>query len=117
MVAGGAIDLHEVARPEILDASGIGVSIHPPNPTLWLGGLWKGRGFGWIARRDQRLNYRLKQQQPRGTVPVPYNSLIPITDEQAKLGQEALKVLQGLGSFVAKALGDVPETLVNYLGG
>jgi hypothetical protein len=45
------------------------------------------------------------------------NNLIRITDEQAKLGQEALKALRGLGSFVEKALGDLPETLVNYLGG
>lgn len=44
-------------------------------------------------------------------------NLIPISDEQAKLGQEGLKVLQGLGSFLAKALGSVPEDLVGYLGG
>jgi hypothetical protein len=49
--------------------------------------------------------------------PMADNSLIPITDEQAKLGQEALKVLQGFGSFLGKALGDLPQTLVNYLGG
>jgi hypothetical protein len=45
------------------------------------------------------------------------NSLIPISDEQAKAIQEALKVLQGLGSFLDKVLGDVPQNLVNYLGG
>ena len=45
------------------------------------------------------------------------NSLIPISDEQAKLGQEALKLLQGLGSFFGKALGSVPEDLAGYLGG
>jgi abortive infection alpha-like protein len=48
---------------------------------------------------------------------VPDNSLIPISDEQAKAIQEALKVLQGLGSFLDKVLGDVPQNLVNYLGG
>ena len=48
---------------------------------------------------------------------MPDDSLIPISDEQAKLGQEALKVLRGLGSFLERALGDLPETLVNYLGG
>src|SRR6266699_393351 len=45
------------------------------------------------------------------------NSLIPISDEQAKLGQEGLKALRGLGAFFEKALGGVPEDLVGYLGG
>jgi hypothetical protein len=45
------------------------------------------------------------------------NALIPISDEQAKLGQESLKVLRGLGSFLTKSLGSVPEDLVGYLGG
>jgi hypothetical protein len=40
-----------------------------------------------------------------------------ITDEQAKLGQEALKTLRGLGSFLDKALGSTPEDLIGYLGG
>ena len=44
-------------------------------------------------------------------------SLIPITDEQAKLGQEILKTFRGLGSFVEKALGSTPEDLIAYLGG
>jgi hypothetical protein len=44
-------------------------------------------------------------------------SLIPISDEQAKLGQEILKTLRGLGSFLEKALGSTPEDLVAYLGG
>jgi hypothetical protein len=48
---------------------------------------------------------------------VPDNSLVPISDEQAKLGQEALKVLRGLGSFVEKVLGSVQEDLIGYLGG
>jgi hypothetical protein len=44
-------------------------------------------------------------------------SLIPITDEQAKALQEALKTLRGLGDFAQKALGSVPEDLVGLLGG
>jgi len=43
--------------------------------------------------------------------------LIPITDEQAKLGQEALKTLRGLGAFLRQALGSTPEDLIGYLGG
>jgi hypothetical protein len=45
------------------------------------------------------------------------DSLIPISDEQAKLGQEALKALRGLGGFFEQALGSVPEDLIGYLGG
>lgn len=46
------------------------------------------------------------------------DSLIPITDEQAKLGQEIVRALHGLGSFVKTALGSTPEDLVGYyLGG
>ena len=52
------------------------------------------------------------------------DSLIPITDEQAKLGQEAFKfgqegieALRGLGSFLDRALGSTPEALVAFLGG
>jgi hypothetical protein len=44
-------------------------------------------------------------------------SLIPISDEQAKLGQEILKTLRGLGSFIEKALGSTPEDLIAYFGG
>ena len=43
--------------------------------------------------------------------------LIPISGEQAKLGQEILKTLRGLGSFIGQALGSTPEDLVGYLGG
>jgi hypothetical protein len=44
--------------------------------------------------------------------------LIPITDAQAKLGEEIVKALRGLGSFVKTALGSTPEDLVGYyLGG
>jgi hypothetical protein len=45
------------------------------------------------------------------------DSLIPISDEQAKLGQEILKAFRGLGSFFEKALGSTPEDLVGYFGG
>jgi len=43
--------------------------------------------------------------------------MIPISDEQAKLGQELLKTLRGVGSFIEKALGSTPEDLVAYFGG
>lgn len=43
--------------------------------------------------------------------------LIPISDEQAKLGQEVLKVMGGVGGFFKEALGSVPQDLVGYLGG
>jgi hypothetical protein len=45
------------------------------------------------------------------------DGLIPITDEQAKLGQEILKTFRGLGSFLERALGSTPEDLVGYFGG
>jgi hypothetical protein len=44
-------------------------------------------------------------------------ALLPITDEQAKLGQEILKTFGGIGSFFKEALGSVPTDLVGYLGG
>jgi hypothetical protein len=36
-------------------------------------------------------------------------NLIPISDEQAKLGQEILKTLRGAGSFLEKTLGSTPK--------
>jgi hypothetical protein len=45
------------------------------------------------------------------------DNLIPISDEQAKLGQEIVKAFRGLGSFLAQALGSTPEDLIGYLGG
>jgi len=45
------------------------------------------------------------------------NSLIPISDEQAKAIQEALKTLQGLGGFLKDTLGTVPSDIVGLLGG
>jgi hypothetical protein len=45
------------------------------------------------------------------------DNLIPISDEQAKLGQEIVKAFHGLGAFLAQALGSTPEDLIGYLGG
>lgn len=43
---------------------------------------------------------------------------MPITDEQAKLGQEALKALGAVGRFLREVIGTYPEDLVGYyLGG
>jgi hypothetical protein len=44
-------------------------------------------------------------------------NVTPITDEQAKAIQEAIKALRGLGGFLREAVGTVPEDLVGYLGG
>src|SRR5260370_14015872 len=44
-------------------------------------------------------------------------SIIPISDEQAKAIREALKALQGLGSFLEKTLGTVPQDVVGLRGG
>jgi hypothetical protein len=44
-------------------------------------------------------------------------SVLPITDEQAKLGQEIVKALCGVGSFFKEALGSVPQDIIGYLGG
>jgi hypothetical protein len=44
-------------------------------------------------------------------------ALIPVSDEQAKAIQEALKALQGVGGFLREVVGTVPEDLVGYLGG
>jgi hypothetical protein len=45
------------------------------------------------------------------------DELIPISDEQAKLGTKALEVLQDFGGFLRDVLGTVPEDLVGILGG
>jgi hypothetical protein len=44
------------------------------------------------------------------------DSLIPISDEQAKAIQEALKTLQRFGGFVADTLGTVPQDVIGLLG-
>jgi hypothetical protein len=45
------------------------------------------------------------------------NDLIPISDEQAKLGVKALEVLQDVGGFLRQAVGTLPEDMVGVLGG
>lgn len=45
------------------------------------------------------------------------DSLVPISDEQAKLGQEALKTLQGLGGSLKETFGTLPQDVVGLLGG
>ncbi len=44
-------------------------------------------------------------------------SMIPISDEQANLGQEIIKALGGVAVFVKEALGSTPQDLIGYLGG
>jgi hypothetical protein len=45
------------------------------------------------------------------------DSIIPISDAQAKAIEEALKTLQGFGGFLRETFGTVPEDLVGLLGG
>jgi hypothetical protein len=45
------------------------------------------------------------------------NSLIPISDEQAKLGQEIVGAGRDLGGYVTGILGDLPKDLVGLLIG
>jgi len=45
------------------------------------------------------------------------NTVIPISDEQAKAIQEALKTLQGFGGFLRETFGTVPQDVVGLLGG
>jgi hypothetical protein len=72
-------------------------------------GIWSSSKCG-SPRRLLRRNVR-EHKMPNS------NTIIPITDEQAKLGQKALEVLQGVGGFLREILGTVPEDLVGYLGG
>jgi Abortive infection alpha len=44
-------------------------------------------------------------------------SVIPISDEQAKAIQEAIKALRGVGGFLKEILGTVPQDLIGYFGG
>jgi hypothetical protein len=43
--------------------------------------------------------------------------MLPITDEQAKLGQEVVKALRGSGSYLADILGDLPKDFLGQLIG
>jgi hypothetical protein len=45
------------------------------------------------------------------------DTLVPISDEQAKAIQEALKTLQGVGGFLREMCGTVPEDVVALLSG
>ena len=44
-------------------------------------------------------------------------SLIPISDEQAKLGQELLKAVRDGSGYFADILGDLPKDLLGLLVG
>jgi hypothetical protein len=44
-------------------------------------------------------------------------NLVPLSDEQAKAVQEALKTLQGFGGFLRETFGTVPQDVVGLLGG
>lgn len=44
-------------------------------------------------------------------------SLISMSDEQAKAVQEAIKALRGLGGFLEKTFGTLPQDVVGVLGG
>ena len=45
------------------------------------------------------------------------NSLIPISDEQAKLGQELAKAVRDVSGYFIDILGDLPRDLVGLLIG
>lgn len=44
------------------------------------------------------------------------NSIIPISEEQAKLGQQLVETGKSLGGYLADILGDLPKDLVGILG-
>ena len=45
------------------------------------------------------------------------DSLIPISDEQAKLGQELVKTVRDASGYFTDILGDIPKDLLGYLIG
>lgn len=45
------------------------------------------------------------------------NSIIPISDEQAKAIRAAIEALSGVGNFLREVVGTVPADLVGYFGG
>jgi hypothetical protein len=45
------------------------------------------------------------------------DSLIPISDEQAKLGQELVKAVSDAAGYFTSILGDIPQDLIGYLVG
>lgn len=44
-------------------------------------------------------------------------NLVPVSDEQAKAIQEALKTLQGIGGFLQSTFGTMPQDIVGLLAG
>lgn len=44
------------------------------------------------------------------------DSLIPISDEQAKLGQELVKAVSDAAGYFMSISGDIPQDLIGYLG-
>jgi len=49
--------------------------------------------------------------------PISDNSLIPISDEQAKLGQELVKAVRDSSGYFTDILGDIPKDLLGLLIG
>ena len=45
------------------------------------------------------------------------DSLIPISDEQAKLGQELVKAVRDASGYFTDILGDIPKDLLGFLIG
>jgi hypothetical protein len=45
------------------------------------------------------------------------DSLIPISDEQAKLGQELVKAVRDGSGYFTDLFGDLPKDLIGYLIG
>jgi hypothetical protein len=45
------------------------------------------------------------------------NNLLPISDEQAKLGQELVKAVRDGAGYFTSILGDIPQDLIGYLVG
>jgi hypothetical protein len=45
------------------------------------------------------------------------DSLIPISDEQAKLGQDLVKAVRDASSYFTDILGDLPKDLIGLLVG
>jgi hypothetical protein len=44
-------------------------------------------------------------------------NFLPISDEQAKLGQELVKTVRGAGGWFSDLLGDLPKDALGYLIG
>jgi hypothetical protein len=70
---------------------------------------------------SQRAAYFAANRQPSGkqlrAARMSDNNIIPIGDEQAKLGQEIVKASRATGGYLADILGDLPKDLVGLLAG